>query len=62
MSQPDMITQGAVDVAAETLREIARELERIDRADTCMAAGQIRAVLRTLAVAGAKPERKGVAK
>ncbi len=59
MSQPDMITRAAVEVAAQTLRTIADDLERADRADTCQAAGMIRAVLRTLAVAGAKPEREG---
>ena len=56
--EPDLITQAALDVASETLRTLADDLERIDRADTCQAASTIRAVLRTLLVAGAKPERK----
>lgn len=56
--EPDLITRAALDVATERLRELADDLERIDRADTCQAAGTIRAVLRTLVVAGAKPERK----
>ena len=62
MSNPDegdMITRAAVEVAAQTLRALAAELERADRADTCQAAGTIRAVLRTLAVAGARPEQEG---
>ncbi len=56
--EPDLITRAALDVATEKLRDLADELERIDRADTCQAAGTIRAVLRTLVVAGAKPEKK----
>lgn len=56
--EPDLITRAALDVATETLRELADELERIDRADTCSASRTIRAVLRTLVIAGAKPERK----
>lgn len=56
--EPDLITRAALDVATETLRKLADELEDIDRADTCSAAGTIRAVLRTLAVAGATPARK----
>ena len=56
--EPDLITRAALDVASRTLRELADELEGIDRADTCSAARTIRAVLRTLVVAGAKPERK----
>lgn len=56
--EPDLITRAALDVATRSLRELADDLERIDRADTCQAAGTIRAVLRTLVVAGAKPERK----
>ena len=55
--EPDLITRAALDVATERLRELADDLERIDRADTCQAAGTIRAVLRTLAVAGATPEK-----
>jgi hypothetical protein len=55
--EPDLITRAALDVATEKLRELADDLERIDRADTCQAAGTIRAVLRTLAVAGATPEK-----
>lgn len=55
--EPDLITRAALDVATEKLRDLADELERIDRADTCQAAGTIRAVLRTLAVAGATPEK-----
>ena len=60
--EPDLITRAALDVATRTLRELADDLESIDRADTCRAAGTIRAVLRTLVVAGAKPEKKGGAK
>lgn len=56
--EPDLITRAALDVASETLRKLADDLERIDRADSCNAARTIRAVLRTLVVAGAKPERK----
>jgi hypothetical protein len=56
--EPDLITRAALDVATKTLRELADDLERIDRADTCCAAGTIRAVLRTLLVAGATPEKK----
>lgn len=56
--EPDLITLAALDVATETLRNLADDLERIDRADTCQAAGTIRAVLRTLVIAGAKPEKK----
>lgn len=56
--EPDLITRAALDVAAETLRTLADDLERIDRADSCNAARTIRAVLRTLAVAGATPARK----
>jgi len=56
--EPDLITRAALDVATKTLRELADDLERIDRADTCSAAGTIRAVLRTLIVAGARPEPK----
>lgn len=55
--EPDLITRAALDVATETLRTLADDLERIDRADTCCAAGTIRAVLRTLLVAGATPEK-----
>jgi hypothetical protein len=55
--EPDLITRAALDVATKTLRELADDLERIDRADTCCAAGTIRAVLRTLLVAGATPEK-----
>lgn len=55
--EPDLITRAALDVATERLRELADDLERIDRADTCCAAGTIRAVLRTLLVAGATPEK-----
>lgn len=56
--EPDLMTRAALEVATETLRKLADELERIDRADTCCAAGTIRAVLRTLIIAGARPEPK----
>lgn len=55
--EPDLITRAALDVATEKLRELADDLERIDRADSCNAARTIRAVLRTLLVAGATPEK-----
>lgn len=54
LNESSRITRAAVSVAADTLRDLAAELERIDRADTCQAAGRIRAVLRTLAVANEK--------
>ena len=55
--EPDLITRAALDVATEKLRELADDLEAIDRADSCNAARTIRAVLRTLLVAGATPEK-----
>lgn len=61
MSQPelDLVTRAAVEVAAQTLRRMADELDRLDTADACRTAGELRAVVRTLMTAGAKPERKG---
>jgi hypothetical protein len=55
--EPDLITRAALDVATETLRALADDLEAVDRADTCSAARTIRAVLRTLVTAGATPEK-----
>lgn len=53
----EMITRAALYVASTSLKALADDLEALDTADTCRAAGEIRAILRTLRTANpGKPQ------